>query len=100
MTDLGLTLARVAEVLERASVRYMVIGGFANLVWGEPRTTMDLDVTVEVASGGLDAFATLVMELGTPLPKDPVPFAERTRVLPVRTREGVVVDFVLATLPF
>jgi len=32
--------------------------------------------------------------------KDPVQFAERSRILPIRLPDGVVVDFMLATLPF
>lgn len=87
-------------MLEGGRIPYMVIGGLANLVWGEPRTTLDIDVTVDIEDVGTRAFATLVREVGDPLPDDPVAFAERTRVLPVRTPEGVGVDFVLATLPF
>lgn len=78
----------------------MLIGGFANLVWGEPRTTMDLDITVDVAPIGMESFLAVATMCGDPLPEDPVRFAERTRVLPVRTPEDVPVDFILATLPF
>lgn len=100
VNELGLVLTQVVRLLERERIPYMVIGGFANLVWGEPRTTMDLDVTVDVAGIGLSAFARLAAEIGDPLPDDPFSFAERTRVLPVRTHEGVTVDFILATVPF
>lgn len=78
----------------------MIIGGIANLIWGAPRTTADIDVTVDVAVSELERFVSLVSEIGTPVLDDPVRFFERNRVLPVRTEDGVVVDFVLATLSF
>jgi hypothetical protein len=78
----------------------MLIGGFANLVWGEPRTTIDLDITVDLEVFGAARFVDLLAEIGNPIVDDPLAFAERTRVMPVRTDGGVVVDFILATLPY
>lgn len=43
-------LEDIALGLEKRSVDYMVIGGQALLVYGEPRFTKDIDVTL-----GLDA---------------------------------------------
>ena len=43
MSRLEKTLARLAEFLDGAGVAYMVIGGFANLHWGKPRLTQDLE---------------------------------------------------------
>ena len=42
-------LAQLAALLEDTRVPYMVIGGLANIVWGEPRATLDIDVTVWLA---------------------------------------------------
>lgn len=100
MTELGSPLARVTQVLARERIPYMVIGGFANLVWGEPRTTIDLDITLDLEAFGVTRFVGLVAELGEHIVEDPLSFAERTRVMPVRTKEGITVDFILATLPF
>lgn len=100
MTDLAVSLVGVTSALDRAGIPYMVIGGFANLVWGEPRTTMDVDITVDIHGLGLDAFASWASTVGEVLIDDPVAFAERARVLPVRTEQGLSVDFILATLPF
>lgn len=100
MSTLGTELVRVTRFLERDAVPYMVIGGFANLVWGEPRSTIDLDITVDVSGDGLAAFVTLAAEIGEVLPDDPIAFAERTKVLPVRTPDGITADFVIATLSF
>lgn len=46
----ALTLARLLDSLR---VPYMVIGGLANAVWGEPRATLDIDVTVWVPDSEL-----------------------------------------------
>lgn len=78
----------------------MLIGGIANLVWGEPRTTVDLDITVDVGQGGTGEFLAVARQCGEPLADDPADLAERGRVVPIRTHGGVRVDFVLATLPF
>jgi hypothetical protein len=39
-------LERIALALEQAAVPYMVIGGQAVLLHGEPRLTKDIDVTL------------------------------------------------------
>ena len=39
-------LRRVAQQLEGAGLPYMVIGGQAVLLYGEPRLTKDIDVTL------------------------------------------------------
>jgi hypothetical protein len=38
-------LASLAQLLERHQLAYMVIGGLANAVWGEPRATLDIHGT-------------------------------------------------------
>jgi len=42
-------LSEVGLVLERAGVRYAIIGAHAVNVWLEPRATADIDVTVETS---------------------------------------------------
>jgi hypothetical protein len=100
VSELGRALSLVKEVMDRNGVPYMVIGGLAAVVWGEPRTTRDVDVTVDVGGIGVEGFVRVASECGVPRPEQPVAFAERTRVLPIRTSGGVPVDFVLAVLPF
>lgn len=40
--------------LERAGVTYMVTGGVASVVYGDPRFTRDVDLVVEMDSGSVD----------------------------------------------
>jgi hypothetical protein len=71
------------------------------IYWGEPRATLDVDLSVLVP----DTELTVVLEQ---LPSDLVSrpsqsvleFIERTRVLPLRHASGVDVDLVFAVLPF
>ena len=41
-------IERLARALERAGLPYMVIGGQAVLLYGEPRVTKDVDITLGV----------------------------------------------------
>jgi hypothetical protein len=38
----------VIELLERLGVPYMVVGGFAAILYGEPRLTIDVDILVDM----------------------------------------------------
>ena len=59
-----------------------------------------MDVSVYVPAEELERFGKKAAELGAPVVADPVPFAERSRIFPLRLPGGTVVDFMLATLPF
>lgn len=90
-------LATLVQRLAARGLDYMVIGGFANLHWGEPRTTLDLDVTVVASDADLVDAAG---EIGTVLVPDPADFLDRSRVLPIRLADGTRVDLVAASLSF
>ena len=57
-------LAGLARLLDELSVPYMIIGGHANAVWGEPRATLDIDATLwlpeAVGREGAEMFAVQV----------------------------------------
>ncbi|MBA2303465.1 MAG: nucleotidyltransferase [Acidobacteria bacterium] len=93
-------LAEITAFLERQDVPYMVIGGIANLIWGEPRATLDVDVTVLVSSDAIDSFIASIGRELTILVKDPSRFVRDTRVLPASSRSGVRIDLVFGLLPF
>ncbi len=46
--ELKAFFAYVIDVLERLGIPYMVVGGFAAIVHGEPRFTIDVDVVVDM----------------------------------------------------
>ncbi len=100
MTGLERTLITVVRFLDTHAIPYMIIGGIANLVWGVPRATLDVDVTIWVAEDDIPGFLAQVtrsFELQVP---DPQGFVKETRVLPAKVREGFHVDFIFAQLPY
>jgi hypothetical protein len=100
MNALEDTLVEVASRLDELDVSYAVVGGMANAIWGEPRSTVDVDVTVWVEE---PALASFVHSLGTRFrfcAADPLAFAHETRVVPVESATGVRIDFILGLLPF
>jgi hypothetical protein len=52
----------VAEVLEGCGVRYLVGGSLASSVSGEPRSTLDVDLVVELAEEDVDRLASALGE--------------------------------------
>src|SRR5205823_13190099 len=51
-------LRRLAEVLERLPIPYLVTGSMATIAYGEPRFTNDIDVVVALRLDQVDAFCT------------------------------------------
>ena len=70
----------------------MVVGGLANAVWGEPRVTLDIDVTVWVEDREIPQGRSLVSDVSIPRSTRPGAFVGRTRVLPLESGEGVRMD--------
>lgn len=93
-------LSGIASFLDRLGVRYMIIGGIANLVWGEPRATLDVDVTVLVPADEIDGFIDAVGLEYQILPEDARRFVRDTRVLPVAASNGIRIDLIFGLLPF
>lgn len=100
MTTQEQALVEIAALLAEAGVPYMVVGGMANIVWGEPRATLDIDVTVWVPDPEIPAFIERVSRRFTPLVEQPVEFVADTRVLPIENRAGVRIDLIHGLLPF
>jgi predicted nucleotidyltransferase len=90
-------LARLARALDAAGVPYMIIGGQAVLLYGEPRLTQDVDVTLGVAPDRLTDVLGVVEALGLRPLVEPEPFVAETLVLPCEEDEtGLRVDLVFS----
>ena len=100
MTAQEEALVDLTQVLARHGIGYMVIGGLAAAVWGEPRTTLDVDVTVWVPDARIAALIEKLAERFDVLVSDPTGFIARTRVLPMRTRAGIRIDLIFGLLSF
>jgi len=93
-------LLEVVALLEDEHIPYMVIGGFANLFWGVPRTTQDIDMTLQAREENLPGFLKKISERFRVLPEDPGAFVKATRVLPIETSTQIRVDLIFAGLPY
>jgi hypothetical protein len=76
-------LKKLAAGLNRARIPYMVIGGQAVLIYGEPRLTRDIDVSLGVGAEKLEALLGLCSRLKLKtLVKDAGAFVSQTFTLP------------------
>lgn len=99
MSGLERALHILVQELDAAGVPYMVIGGVANLIWGVPRATFDVDVTVWVEPKAEGKTASRLCKAFKPLAKDPLAFLADIRVLPLEV-SGIKVDLIFGELPF
>jgi predicted nucleotidyltransferase len=95
-------LTKIANELERLRLPYMVIGGQAILLYGEPRLTKDIDITLGAGVEGFAQISQLVRELALRiLVDDPEAFVQKTMVLPViEDTSGIRVDFIFSHSPY
>jgi len=100
VTALEDALLAIAALLEDRGIPYMVIGGMANAVWGVPRATLDIDVTIRVAEEAIEATVDHLRGGFSIRVDDPATFVRRTRVLPLQSPAGVAVDVIFGLLPF
>lgn len=80
----------------------MVIGGQAVLLYGEPRLTKDIDITLGIGIDGLDKIKQIVNALHLQYLADHVEeFVKETMVLPViDAPSGIRVDFIFSYSPY
>ncbi len=96
-------MAAAAEVEAFCQARgwqFCFIGGIAVQRWGMPRFTQDVDLTLFTGFGGEAEFADALLAEFVPRLRDARQFAIERRVLLVRTRGGVDIDFALGAFPF
>jgi predicted nucleotidyltransferase len=91
-------LERIALGLEQRQIPYMIIGGQAVLIYGEPRLTRDIDVTLGVGPERLpDLIAFAQASTWRLLVESPEEFVRRTMVLPCLDEEsGIRIDFIFS----
>ena len=95
-------IAKIAEKLNKANVPYMIIGGQAVLLYGEPRLTKDIDITLGVGVEEYKKLLKFVEELKfKTLADDPKKFIEEYMVLPViDENSGIKIDFIFSFTPY
>ena len=91
-------LAGLAGALARSGAAWYVFGAQAVVIWGRPRLTADIDVTVRLDPEEPERLVRALEDAGFALRFGAAePFVRRTRVLPfVHTASGLPLDVVLA----
>lgn len=100
--DFSAFIARIARELTGRQLPFMLIGGQAVLLHGQPRLTEDIDITLGVDPSQLHVLEDVCGALGLePLPQDVAAFVRDTFVLPARHPETAIrVDFIFSTTPY
>jgi hypothetical protein len=95
-------LSRIGVSLTGHNLPYMIIGGQAVLLYGEPRLTRDIDITLGVSVEHLKELLVVVQELSLkPIPEDIESFVRQTMVLPALDETtGIRVDFIFSFTPY
>lgn len=92
--------AELQELCQSQGWQFCFIGGLAVQRWGEPRETVDVDLTLMTGFGGEEPFIeTLLQHYEGRIP-DAAEFARARRVLLLKSSAGVGLDVALAGLPF
>ncbi len=95
-------ISKIALELKANHIPYMIIGGQAVLLYGEPRFTRDIDITLGLNIDSLEKILSIVNKLlFSPLPEDIESFVTKTMVLPVLDKDsGIRIDFIFSFTPY
>jgi predicted nucleotidyltransferase len=91
-------LSKIGAVLKKHNIPYMIIGGQAVLLYGEPRLTRDIDITLGVNTEYVNELLKVIRELSLkPIPENIKLFVQQTMVLPaLEETTGIRVDFIFS----
>jgi predicted nucleotidyltransferase len=91
-------LIKIGTALDKKAIPYMIIGGQAVLLYGEPRLTRDIDVTLGVDVDSLPKIMKITEGLNLkPLPSKIQDFVKKTMVFPAKDDStGIRIDFIFS----
>ncbi|MHC4752932.1 MAG: nucleotidyltransferase [Planctomycetota bacterium] len=95
-------IKNIAQRLDQEKIPYMIIGGQAVLLYGRPRLTRDIDITLGIDTDKFALIEGVYKNLNLkPLAENPQDFARDTKVLPTEEPESKVrVDFIFSFTPY
>ena len=100
MNDLIQAAAELQTICQSQGWDFCFIGGLALQRWGEPRETVDVDLSLFAGFGEEQQFTNVLLEHFEARIADAAAFAEERRVLLLRSSKGVGLDVALAGLPY
>ncbi len=91
-------IKKIAKGLEQLKIPYMIIGGQAVLLYGEPRLTKDIDITLGLGPEEVEKIVRFVQSNNWKiLVPDAEKFVKETMVLPVIDLDsGIRIDFIFS----
>ena len=94
-------LKKLASALHQHEIPYMIIGGQAVLLHGEPRLTRDIDITLGIDVDRLKDILSLIEDVDLRALVEPQTFTRETLVLPCEDPgTGIRVDFIFSFTPY
>ena len=93
-------LTDLSNLLKKENVPYMIIGGLANAIWGHPRATLDIDLTIWILDDQIQKLLSILEERYVFMVEEPIAFISKTRVLPIKNNENLRIDIIFGVLPF
>jgi len=100
MIEIIKTALQIQDICQEYQWKFCIIGGLANLRWGEPRTTQDVDITLLTGFGGEERHIEILLKKFKSRIADAAKFALQRRVLLLQSTTGIGIDIALAGLPF
>jgi len=91
-------IVNITSALDKLEIPYMIIGGQAVLMYGEPRLTKDIDITLGISHERLADIIKLSEKLSFSSLADNIEsFVNRTMVFPLEDKKsGLRVDFIFS----
>ena len=103
MNPLKIQLKALVGLFKETKTKYVIIGGLAVSLYGEPRATFDIDVNVLLEKENLDNFLKISKKNGFyPIPSQVKSFIKKTAVIPMRFRRRGIInncDIIIAENP-
>ena len=95
-------ISKIGRVLSTNEIPYMIIGGHAVILYGEPRFTRDIDITLGVGNERLQDILSIINQISLQiLPENIDSFVKKTMVLPAMDKNtGIRVDFIFSFTPY
>ena len=100
MNEVIRAAAELQSVCQKENWQFCFIGGLAVLRWGNPRATVDVDLTLLTGFGAEQPFVEVLLHRFEARIPDAAQFALQRRVLLLRSQKGVGLDIALGALPF
>ncbi len=91
-------IKKIAQCLDQDEIPYMIIGGQAVLLYGTPRLTRDIDITLGIDTDKFQLIEGVCRKLElTILSENPEEFAKETKVVPAEeSKSKIRVDFIFS----